>query len=100
MSEVKRYGSISELVNASEKLLEIYPAMTVYVKGSDYDTLREELTESHRREALLQDMVNDKRQLEIANDLLHQASIKLAKWLTVKDSPRAEIIAFLEKAKS
>lgn len=43
MSEVKRYGHIGYLVNASDKLCELYPDMTVYVKSSDFDSAIEDL---------------------------------------------------------
>jgi len=43
VSEVKRYGHIGYLVNASETLCELYPDMTVYVKASDYDAAQSEL---------------------------------------------------------
>lgn len=48
MSEVKRYGHIGYLVNASEKLCELYQDMTVYVKASDYDALEAKLNEEWR----------------------------------------------------
>ena len=37
MSEVKRYARMGELVQASPALLKLYPAMTVYVLGDDFD---------------------------------------------------------------
>lgn len=43
MSEVKRYGHIGYLVNASERLLEAYPEMTVYIKAVDFDRVTAEL---------------------------------------------------------
>lgn len=43
MSEVKRYGHIGYLVNASDKLCKLYPDMTVYVKASDYDAAQRDL---------------------------------------------------------
>lgn len=42
MSEVKRYGHIGYLVNASDKLIELYPDMTVYVKAADFDRVTAE----------------------------------------------------------
>lgn len=42
MSEVKRYGHIGYLVNASDKLIELYPDMTVYVKAADLDRVTAE----------------------------------------------------------
>ncbi len=37
MSEVKRYARMGELVEANPALLKLYPAMTVYVLGDDFD---------------------------------------------------------------
>lgn len=43
MSEVKRYGHISYLVEATPQILQLYPAMTVYVMASDFDAAKAEL---------------------------------------------------------
>lgn len=43
MSEVKRYGHISYLVEATPQILMLYPSMTVYVLSSDYDAAKSEL---------------------------------------------------------
>jgi hypothetical protein len=75
MSEVKRYGHISYLVEATPSILALYPSMSVYVMASDYDAAIAQLEEAKR--------------------LLHTASIRLALWLTPGDDPRKQIIAFL-----
>jgi len=48
MNDVKRYGHISYLVDATPQILQLYPSMTVYVMASDYDELKAE-NESLRR---------------------------------------------------
>lgn len=75
MSEVKRYGHISYLVEATPSILALYPSMSVYVMAGDYDAAISQLEEAKR--------------------LLHTASIRLALWLTPGDDPRKQIIAFL-----
>lgn len=75
MSEVKRYGHISYLVEATPSILALYPSMSVYVMASDYDAAI--------------------ARLETAERLLHTASIRLARWLDQDDDPRKQIIAFL-----
>ena len=42
MSEVKRYARMGELVEANPALLKMYPAMTVYVLGDDFDRVTAE----------------------------------------------------------
>ncbi|MCL8299431.1 phage scaffolding protein [Pseudomonas mosselii] len=42
MSEVKRYARMGELVEANPALLKLYPAMTVYVLGDDFDRVAAE----------------------------------------------------------
>lgn len=42
MSEVKRYARVGELVEATPALLKLYPAMTVYVLGDDFDRVTAE----------------------------------------------------------
>ena len=64
MSEVKRYARMGELVEANPALLKMYPAMTVYVLGDDFDRVTAE------RDALQQrltaaDERNDNRDSEI-----------------------------------
>jgi hypothetical protein len=56
MSEVKRYGHIGYLVNATERIRDLYRDMKVYVLESDYDAaqsklaaLREELAKKDGR---------------------------------------------------
>ena len=50
MSDVKRYGHISYLVDATPAILQLYPSMTVYVMATDYDALKAE-NESLRKDA-------------------------------------------------
>lgn len=75
MSEVKRYGHISYLVEATPGILAMYPSMSVYVMASEYDAAIARLEQAER--------------------LLHTASIRLARWLEQDDDPRKQIIAFL-----
>lgn len=42
MGEVKRYARMGELVEANPALLKMYPAMTVYVLGDDFDRVTAE----------------------------------------------------------
>ena len=42
MSEVKRYGHISYLVEACPRMMQLYPSMTVYVLASDFDRVTAE----------------------------------------------------------
>lgn len=42
MIEVKRYARMGELVEAAPALLKLYPAMTVYVLGDDFDRVTAE----------------------------------------------------------
>ncbi|WP_460143118.1 hypothetical protein [Pseudomonas sp. S3_B08] len=42
MIEVKRYARMGELVEATSALLKLYPAMTVYVLGDDFDRVTAE----------------------------------------------------------
>ena len=42
MSDVRRYGHISYLVDATPQMLQLYPSMTVYVMATDYDVLKAE----------------------------------------------------------
>lgn len=37
MSEVKRFGRIGDMVEATEGILKLYPMMSVYVLASDFD---------------------------------------------------------------
>ena len=50
MSEVKRFGSMGNLVKADPRLLELYPSMTVYTLASDYDALAAQRDEGLARE--------------------------------------------------
>ncbi|MHA6128856.1 hypothetical protein ACX3YD_22175 [Pseudomonas fluorescens group sp. PF-1] len=45
MSEVKRYSHIAYLVTATDRMLELYPDMKVYVLASDFDSVRHDLSE-------------------------------------------------------
>lgn len=49
MSEVERYGRMGELGKASPALLKLYPAMTVYVLGDDFDRVTAERDALQRR---------------------------------------------------
>lgn len=49
MSEVNRYARLGELVKASPALLKLYPAMTVYVLGEDFDRVTAERDALQRR---------------------------------------------------
>ncbi len=42
MSEVKRYGRIGDMVEATEGLLKLYPMMSVYVLATDFDRVTAE----------------------------------------------------------
>ena len=42
MSEVRRYGHISYLVEATPQILQLYPAMMVYVLAADFDRVTAE----------------------------------------------------------
>ncbi len=44
MSDVKRYGHISYLVEATPKIVQLYPEMTIYVLAEDYNTAKSELS--------------------------------------------------------
>jgi len=75
MSEVKRYGHISYLVEATPTMRALYPSMSMYVMAADYDAAI--------------------ARLETAERLLHTASIRMARWLNQDDDQRKQIIAFL-----
>lgn len=44
MSDIKRYGHISYLVEATPKIVQLYPEMTIYVLAEDYTTAQSELS--------------------------------------------------------
>lgn len=54
MSEVKRYGRIGDMVEATEGLLKLYPMMSVYVLASDFDRVTAERDAALGREAELE----------------------------------------------
>lgn len=65
MSEVKRYGHIGYLVNASERLLELYPDMTVYVKAANFDRVTAELASANSdKEAYAQNAIDLRKRVD------------------------------------
>lgn len=70
MSDVKRYGHISYLVDATPQMLQLYPSMTVYVMAGDYDALKTE-NESLRKDAARYQWIRD----VICIDHLHDTVI-------------------------
>jgi hypothetical protein len=67
MSEVKRYGHIGYLVNATAQLCELYRDMEVYVKASDFDAAKSEL--AALREELETSYVAHHETAKVADDL-------------------------------
>lgn len=54
MSEVKRYGRIGDMIEATEGLIKLYPMMSVYLLAADFDRVTAERDAALRREAALQ----------------------------------------------
>lgn len=67
MSEVKRYARIGDLVEATPGLLKLYPAMTVYVLGYDFDCVTAE------RDALQQRLTAADELADVLEGLLRLA---------------------------
>lgn len=110
MSEVKRYGHIGYLVNASDGLCEIYPDMPVYVNASDFDAAQVELAiwktkacEAAEREASLREELAglqascsiDRRHL----DRMIDHGDDLQQRLTAAEQRNAELTQALERGK-
>lgn len=58
MSEVKRYGHISYLVEATPEMVQLYPQMTIYVLSNDFDAQR---LRADTAEAELEDVIDELR---------------------------------------
>ncbi len=61
MSEVKRYARMGDLVESTPGLLKLYPAMTVYVLGYDFDRVTAERDAALGREAALREELKTSR---------------------------------------
>ncbi|NWC11766.1 hypothetical protein HX776_23550 [Pseudomonas agarici] len=67
MSEVNRYARIGNMVEPTQELLRLYPAMNVYVLASDYDRVAAE------RKALQQLLNLADERINAATDIVLRA---------------------------
>jgi len=86
MIEVKRYARMGELVEATPALLKLYPAMTVYVLGDDFDRVTAE------RDALQQRLnATDQRIDELEQDKARLDALDSNCWdVRFNSSPNGE----------
>jgi len=86
MSEVKRYGRIGDMVEATEGLLKLYPMMSVYVLAADFDRVTAE------RDALAQNL----KFAEEGSQSFAEECDALQRRLTAADELLTDAVALLE----
>lgn len=89
MGDVNRYGSVGYLVNATPKLLELYPEMTVYVKASHFDAAQSELA------ALREELAEIKESLAYRGSLLNRTQQRAE----AAEQRNAELVELLRSIK-
>lgn len=122
MSDVKRYGHISYLVEATPKIVQLYPEMTIYVLAEDYNAAQSELSalreenerlKSESFEELYNAAIDERdalrEELALANKLLatHERQLDrmiehsddLQQRLTAAEQRNADQLAMLHMAK-
>lgn len=79
MSEVKRYQHIGALCESSDRMLELYPSATQYVKASDYDALAAECER-------LRGLINTPHTDEWFEAVRLEAAHQIERWGTSHDA--------------
>lgn len=101
MGDVKRFGRIGDMVEATKGILSLYPSMSVYVRAEDFDAAQSELAAVRRRESLLKEKLADceKSEAALREELaeLHTENDRLLTVASASEHRNADMLNWLRR---